>query len=144
MTYVEAWCYYFGPVCEWNKVLRDTSKLGVQSGRLPSVLKTKSMGWGKNMKADKLLRRHKVSQSGQDFKFNDKFQGRGNRDLGSWKRKEVSQVCTEDKQKEERDQRSRNVEWEQGRNTEVGALAPRGTPHLQSEATGHRHGPLHD
>lgn len=61
MTYVETSCYYFGPVCEWNKVLRNASKLGVQSGRLLSVLKTKTVGGGENMKADKLLRRHKVS-----------------------------------------------------------------------------------
>lgn len=92
-----------------------------------------------------------MSNLGQDFKFNDKLQGRGNRDSGSWKRKEVSQVCAEDKQKEafrrfgaQREQRSGDVESEQGRNTEVGALAPGGTPHLQSKATGHRHGPLHD
>lgn len=61
MTYVEASCYYFGPVCEWNKVLQNMSKLGVQSGPLLSILKTRAVGLGENMKADKLLRRHKVS-----------------------------------------------------------------------------------
>lgn len=61
MTYGEASCYYFGPVCEWNKVLRNVSKHGVQSGRLLSILKTRAAGRGKNMKADKLLRRQKVS-----------------------------------------------------------------------------------
>lgn len=53
MTYGEASCYYFGPVCEWNKVLRNMSKLGVQSGRLLSILKARAMVRVKNMKAVK-------------------------------------------------------------------------------------------
>lgn len=75
-------------------------------------------------------------ESEQDFEFNEKFQGQGNRELEMG----GSQVCIEGEQGE-------TVEVQReggGLNTKVGALASRGTTHLQSRTTGHPQCHSHD